>query len=73
MNHEQLNLLLQECPESFYFARSDYETSEEQARNFVLACIERARFGSEGPLKEATPSKEESLPSNSSEEQKHRA
>ena len=73
MNHEQLNLLLQECPESPYFARDDYETTEEQARNIVLACIERARFGSEGPLREATPSNEESFPSNSSEEQKHRA
>ena len=68
MNHEQLNLLLQQCPESPYFAKDDFQTSEQQARNLVLAFVERARFGSEGPLREATPSNEESLFSGAREE-----
>ena len=29
MTHHELNLLLQECPESPYFARDDFETSKE--------------------------------------------
>ena len=58
MSHPELNLLLQECPESPYFATDDFETSEESARKLVLEFIERARFGSHAPLHEASQSQE---------------
>ena len=53
--------MLQECPESPYFARDDFSTEEDEARNLVLAFFERARFGSHTPLREATPSCEVSF------------
>lgn len=58
MSHPELNLLLQECPESPYFATDDFETSEESARKLVLEFVERARFGYHAPLVEASQSQE---------------
>ena len=58
MSHAELNLLLQQCPESPYFARDDFETSEESARKLVLEFVERARFGYHEPLAEASQSQE---------------
>ena len=58
MTHRELNLVLQECPESPYFARDDYETEEEEARKLVLEFVERAKFGNFHPLLEANSSKE---------------
>ena len=46
MTHEELNLALQECPESPLFARDDYETTEAAARKLVIRFVERARYGS---------------------------
>ena len=59
MTHMELNLFLQECPESPYFARDDWQTDEPGARSLVLAFVEKAKFGSYEPLHEATPSIEE--------------
>ena len=53
-------MLLQECPESPYFARDDFETTFELARNLVLEFVERSRFGSRQPLPEASQSNEQS-------------
>ena len=53
MTHRELNLVLQECPESPYFARDDFQTSENFARRLVLAFVERTNFDSQGPLDEA--------------------
>ena len=46
MTHLELNLALQQCPESPLFARDDYETTEAAARKLVLRFVERARYGS---------------------------
>ena len=67
MNHAELNLVLQECPESPYFARDDWRTNEEEARKLVLGFVEQSSFGSQGPLIEANPSKESSNKSDSKE------
>ena len=53
MTHEELNEVLQECPESPYFTWDEFETTESQARKIVLAIVERARHGSYLPLEEA--------------------
>ena len=53
MTHKELNLVLQECPESPYFTWDKFETKENQARQIVLAFIERARYGRYLPLEEA--------------------
>ena len=58
MTHPELNLLLQECPESPYFATDDFETTEKSARQLVLEFVERARFGHHAPLVEASQSQE---------------
>ena len=58
MTHRELNLVLQECPESPYFARDDYSTEEAEARKLVLEFVERAKFGCFSPLLEASSSKE---------------
>ena len=58
LSHAELNRLIQECPESPYFVRDDFETSEESARKLVLEFVERARFGSHAPLAEASQSQE---------------
>ena len=49
MSHAELNLVLQECPESPYFAKDDWRTTKQQARKLVLDFVGRVSFGSEGP------------------------
>ena len=63
MSHLQLNRVLQECPESPYFNRDDFSTGETQARNLVLAFVERVHFGNLEPLPESSPSEEYSAAS----------
>ena len=58
MTHQELNLTLQECPESPYFFKDNFETNEAQARRLVLAFVERARFGGHFPVRESTKSEE---------------
>ena len=53
MTHRELNLVLQECPESPYFARDDFQTTEDFARKLVVAFVDRTNFNSQGPLLEA--------------------
>ena len=59
-SHQELNLLLQECPESPYFAKDDFETTKEGAKRLVLGIIEGANAGALVPLPEASQSKEKS-------------
>ena len=44
MTHHQLMAVLQECPESPYFGRDDYNLTEDKARKLVLAFVERTNF-----------------------------
>ena len=60
MTHLELNLLLQECPESPYFGRDDLQTSEDEARDIVLRLVERSMFGNQEPHLEVSASKEQS-------------
>ena len=60
MTHKELNLVLQECPESPYFARDDFQTTENFARKLVLAFVERTNFDSHGPHIEAESAYESS-------------
>ena len=58
MNHMELVLTLQQCPESPYFARDDFNTTEAEARKLVLAFVERRSFSGHEPHLEANPSSE---------------
>ena len=60
MNHRELNLVLQECPESPYFARDDFETNCALARKIVLAFVDRSNFDCHEPHLEANSSKKSS-------------
>lgn len=60
MTHQELNLVLQECPESPYFLRDDFETSYAFARKLVLAFVDRSNFDSHEPHHEADSSEESS-------------
>ena len=66
LTHEELNLVLQECPESPYFATDEFETTKAQAKSLVLEMIDRAKFGDLQPLPEASQSQEKSSLSNHS-------
>ena len=68
MTHEELNRVLQECPESPFFVEDDWDTSETEARKAVLAMIEKARFGNFRPLREVSFCHEESIYSSQDEE-----
>ena len=60
MTHHQLMSVLQECPESPYFGRDDYNLTEEKARQLVLAFVERANFNSHAAHVEVDSSNENS-------------
>ena len=60
MTHLELILVLQECPESPFFARDDYNLNENEARRQVLAFVERSNFDSHQPHEEVSPLKEKS-------------
>lgn len=60
MTSMELIIVLQECPESPYFARDDFETSELEARKLVLSLVERSNFSGHDPHLEANSSSESS-------------
>ena len=73
MTHLELNKLIQECPESPYFARDDWSTREDEAREIVVQFLDRSMFGNQAPHVEVSPSLEQSIPSRSLEERSFEA
>ena len=67
MSHMQLNIVLQQCPESPYFARDDFETTEAKARELIISLVERYNFSSHDSHKEANSSSESSSEASQSE------
>ena len=58
MTHHQLMSVLQECPESPFFAKDDFNLTEIEARRLVLDFVERTNFNCHMPHIEASLSKE---------------
>ena len=58
MTHRELNKVLQECPESPYFALDDFSTSEKEARSLVIAFVEHSSFNGHLPHLEANSDSE---------------
>lgn len=60
MTHAELNQVLNDCPESPFFASQRLRSSEAEARDLVLRFVERAKFGDLLPHIEASPEEEQS-------------